>query len=93
MSDIYTKQQLVRSTIAEKLKQLRDRSRLSKTEVASRMGTSHGSISKFESGEQEVRLDTIQRYCEAVGASILEVTEAVDEAMGWVKRDGKWCRP
>lgn len=40
---------------------------LSQTEVAARMGTSQSSVARFESGEVDARLSTLERYAAAVG--------------------------
>jgi transcriptional regulator with XRE-family HTH domain len=40
---------------------------LSQTEVAARMGTSQSAVARIESGANDVRLSTLERYAAAVG--------------------------
>ena len=39
---------------------------LSQTEVAARMGTSQSAVARFERGDADVRLSTLQRYAAAL---------------------------
>ncbi len=48
----------------------RQRSGLSQTEVAARMGTSQSAVARLESGSGDVRLSTLERYAAAVGARL-----------------------
>ncbi len=43
---------------------------LSQTEVAARMGTSQSAVARLEAGEADVRLSTLERYAEAIGAEL-----------------------
>jgi len=43
---------------------------LSQVEVAARMGTSQSAVARFEAGELDVRLSTIERYAQALGATL-----------------------
>jgi predicted transcriptional regulator len=43
---------------------------LSQAEVASRMGTSQSAVARFESGDLDVRLSTIERYTTALGGTL-----------------------
>ena len=43
---------------------------LSQTEVAVRMGTSQSAVARFESGEADVRLSTLERYASALGCTL-----------------------
>lgn len=41
---------------------------VSQTAVAARMGTSQSAVARIESGEADVKLSTLERYAEAIGA-------------------------
>lgn len=41
---------------------------VSQTAVAAKMGTSHSAVARIESGEADVKLSTLERYAEAIGA-------------------------
>ena len=43
---------------------------LSQAEVASRMGTSQSAVARFEAGDLDVRLSTVERYSTALGARL-----------------------
>lgn len=52
---------------------------LSQTAVAARMGTSQSVVARLESGDNDIRLSTLQRYAAAVGRRLdlsLEVEES-----------------
>lgn len=57
-----------RRAAAKKLAAKRERAGLSQTIVAAMMGTSASVVSKLESGA-DVKISTLVRYCQAVGAS------------------------
>jgi ribosome-binding protein aMBF1 (putative translation factor) len=57
-----------RRAIAQRLAKKRERSGLSQTVVAARMGTSASVVSKLESGSG-VKVSTLQRYYSAIGES------------------------
>ena len=59
----------MRRKLARKLTAVRERSALSQTVVAARMGTSASVVSKLEAGG-DVKLSTLQRYCAAIGAKL-----------------------
>jgi predicted transcriptional regulator len=56
-----------RAALAAELTGRRQALGLSQTEVAARMHTSQSAVARIESGEQDVRLSTLDRYAEAVG--------------------------
>jgi HTH-type transcriptional regulator/antitoxin HipB len=56
---------------AMELRALRERSRLSQSDLAKRMGVKREFISRIESGEQNVTLDTLYRIGEAVGKEVV----------------------
>jgi ribosome-binding protein aMBF1 (putative translation factor) len=55
-----------RRAMARDLASQRTRAGLSQTLVAARMGTAASVVSKLEAGA-DVKLSTLQRYCEAIG--------------------------
>ena len=59
-----------RRALADDLVERRVKLGLSQTEVAERMGTSQSAIARFESGEFDVRLSTLERYAAAIGCSL-----------------------
>jgi HTH-type transcriptional regulator / antitoxin HipB len=52
------------------LRQAREAAGLTQDEVAKRLQTQKSAISRIENHADDVRLSTIQRYAEAVGASL-----------------------
>lgn len=59
-----------RRVLAEALVARRLATGLSQTEVAARMGTSQSAVARLESGGADVRLSTLERYAEAIGATL-----------------------
>jgi predicted transcriptional regulator len=59
-----------RHSVSSQLTTLRRELGLSQTEVASRMGTSQSAVARFESGDLDVRLSTVERYTTALGARL-----------------------
>ena len=59
-----------RRTVTGQLVSLRREIGLSQTEVAVRMGTSQSAVARFEAGDLDVRLSTLERYTEALGARL-----------------------
>ena len=59
-----------RRSVSGELTELRRQLGLSQAEVASRMGTSQSAVARFEAGDLDVRLSTVQRYSHAVGARL-----------------------
>lgn len=57
---------VARRELARGLTAERERTGLSQTTVAARMGTSQSIVSKLERGA-DVRISTLQRYCAAIG--------------------------
>jgi hypothetical protein len=55
-----------RRVLARSLAERREKSGLSQTLVAARMGTAASVVSKLEAGA-DVKLSTLQRYCGAIG--------------------------
>ena len=59
-----------RRSVAGQLLTLRRELGLSQAEVASRMGTSQSAVARFEAGELDARLSTVERYTTALGARL-----------------------
>ena len=59
-----------RQALSGELTSLRRRLGLSQVEVAARMGTSQSAVARFEAGDLDVRLSTIERYTVALGARL-----------------------
>jgi predicted transcriptional regulator len=59
-----------RHAVSAQLTTLRRELGLSQAEVATRMGTSQSAVARFESGDLDVRLSTLQRYTTALGARL-----------------------
>jgi predicted transcriptional regulator len=59
-----------RRSVSGQLLSLRRELGLSQAEVASRMGTSQSAVARFEAGDLDVRLSTVQRYTTALGARL-----------------------
>ncbi|WP_165216320.1 helix-turn-helix transcriptional regulator [Schaalia sp. ZJ1691] len=49
---------------------LRESKGLTQKDVAQLIGTTQGSISRFESGQSDVHLSTVRRYAQAIGVLI-----------------------
>ena len=50
------------------LQQIRQRSRLTQKDMASRLGISQASVRTLEERYSEAKISTLKRYCEAMGA-------------------------
>ena len=59
-----------RRTVTGQLVSLRRELGLSQAEVASRMGTSQSAVARFEAGDLDARLSTVERYTMALGARL-----------------------
>jgi predicted transcriptional regulator len=59
-----------RRSVSGQLTSLRRELGLSQTEVATRMGTSQSAVARFEAGDLDVRLSTLERYSSALGARL-----------------------
>jgi predicted transcriptional regulator len=59
-----------RQSLSGQLSDLRRQAGLSQMEVAARMGTSQSAVARFEAGDLDVRLSTIERYTAALGARL-----------------------
>ena len=59
-----------RQSVSGQLLSLRRELGLSQAEAADRMGTSQSAVARFEAGDLDVRLSTVQRYTNALGARL-----------------------
>ena len=59
-----------RQALSGQLTALRHRLGVSQVEVAARMGTSQSAVARFEAGDLDVRLSTVERYSSALGARL-----------------------
>jgi predicted transcriptional regulator len=59
-----------RHALSGQLVSLRRQLGLSQVEVAARMGTSQSAVARFEAGDQDVRLSTVERYAIALGGTL-----------------------
>jgi ribosome-binding protein aMBF1 (putative translation factor) len=59
-----------RHSVSGQLTSLRRELGLSQAEVAARMGTSRSAVARFEAGELDARLSTVERYTTALGARL-----------------------
>ena len=59
-----------RHSVSGQLTSLRRELGLSQAEVAARMGTSQSAVARFEAGDLDVRLSTVERYTSALGARL-----------------------
>jgi predicted transcriptional regulator len=59
-----------RHALSGQLTALRHQVGLSQAEVAQRMGTSQSAVARFEAGDLDVRLSTVERYASAVGGKL-----------------------
>ena len=59
-----------RHALSGQLTALRHRIGLSQAEVAQRMGTSQSAVARFEAGDLDVRLSTVERYASALGGKL-----------------------
>ena len=59
-----------RRSVSGQLTSLRRELGLSQAEVAVRMGTSQSAVARFEAGDLDVRLSTVERYSSALGARL-----------------------
>ncbi len=59
-----------RRSVSGQLIALRREKGLSQAEVAARMGTSQSAVARFEAGDLDVRLSTVERYTSALGGTL-----------------------
>jgi predicted transcriptional regulator len=59
-----------RHALSGQLTTLRRELGLSQVEVAARMGTSQSAVARFEAGDLDVRLSTVERYASALGGTL-----------------------
>lgn len=59
-----------RQVLSGQLTALRHQLGVSQVELAARMGTSQSAVARFEAGDLDVRLSTVERYTSALGARL-----------------------
>ena len=59
-----------RQVLSGQLTALRHQLGVSQVELAARMGTSQSAVARFEAGDLDVRLSTVERYSTALGARL-----------------------
>jgi predicted transcriptional regulator len=59
-----------RHALSGQLTELRRQLGVSQVELAARMGTSQSAVARFEAGDLDVRLSTVERYTTALGARL-----------------------
>jgi predicted transcriptional regulator len=59
-----------RQSLSGQLTAIRHEVGLSQTEVAQLMGTSQSAVARFEAGDLDVRLSTVERYTNAIGVQL-----------------------
>ncbi len=59
-----------RRHLIQELVSAREKSGLSQTQIAARMGTSQSAVARLESGDLDVRLSTLERYAAAMGRTV-----------------------
>jgi ribosome-binding protein aMBF1 (putative translation factor) len=62
--------EVARQELMHRLGELRRAAGLSRAQVAARMGTSEAAVVRLERGSRDVRLSSIQRFAEALGAQL-----------------------
>jgi transcriptional regulator with XRE-family HTH domain len=60
-------------TVAEKLKQIRESKGLRQKDVANALGCSVQSYSQYENGNRKPKVETLQRFADALGVSVLDL--------------------
>ncbi len=56
--------------LVRRLADAREQAGLTQTEVARRMGTTQSAIARFEGGDSDPRLSTVERYAQVVGVDL-----------------------
>lgn len=69
--------------VGRRLRELRQRAGMSLAEVARGMGSHRPIVGRLESGRHVPEIATLRRFCSVVGAPLCEVTQVVDELLGW----------
>jgi transcriptional regulator with XRE-family HTH domain len=65
--------------VGRALRELRKRAGLTQEQVAGQMGTSSTYLSRLEAGQRDIRLSTILRLLDAVGADLHQLADAIDK--------------
>jgi DNA-binding XRE family transcriptional regulator len=67
----------MKMSLSTRLKKARERSRITQTDLAKRMGSSQSRVAKMEAGDPGVSLDLLVQGLLAVGASRREIAAAL----------------
>ena len=65
-----TKHEDKRAELLRNLVEARKKAELRQVDVAERMGIGQPSVSEFERGETSPKLETLQKYAEAIGCTL-----------------------
>jgi HTH-type transcriptional regulator/antitoxin HipB len=65
--------------VGRALRELRKRTGLTQEQVAERMGTSSTYLSRLEAGQRDIRLSTILRLLDALGADLHRLADVIDK--------------
>jgi HTH-type transcriptional regulator / antitoxin HipB len=63
--------------VGRALRELRKRAGLTQEQVAERMGTSSTYLSRLEAGQRDIRLSTVLRLLDAIGADLRQLSDAI----------------
>jgi HTH-type transcriptional regulator/antitoxin HipB len=64
--------------VGRALRELRKRAGLTQEQVAERMGTSSTYLSRLEAGQRDIRLSTVLRLLDALGADLRQLADAIE---------------
>jgi transcriptional regulator with XRE-family HTH domain len=64
------------------LRKYRERAGKSQTEVAKALGLDQSRVAKIERGERRIDIIELRIYCQAVGISLAEFVEALEQRLG-----------
>lgn len=74
---------IINRAAADALRELRARAGLRGVEVARRTGIAKPIVYRIERGTHTPTLETCAAFAAACGGSLLDVTRAIDAALGW----------
>jgi HTH-type transcriptional regulator/antitoxin HipB len=64
--------------VGRALRELRKRAGLTQEQVAERMGTSSTYLSRLEAGQRDIRLSTVLRLLDALGADLRQLADDIE---------------
>lgn len=71
-------QERLRVRVRDAMQQARQRTGLTQSELAERMGITQGRVSRLESAHYDIRLDSLVAYLQAVGAELVMALKVED---------------